>query len=103
MAIVATLLSIAAPRYFEHLDRARDNSLRQSLTVMRDSIDKFAADNGRYPEVLDELVAKRYLRSIPADPITESVATWITEPPPDDPLGGVYNVRSGAGEPWQRW
>ena len=55
MAIVATLLSIAAPRYFDHLDRARENTLRQSLTVMRDAIDKYRADTGRYPEDLQEL------------------------------------------------
>lgn len=103
MAIIATLLSIAAPRYFDHLDRARENSLRQTLAVMRDAIDKYTADVGRPPETLDELVDKRYLRSIPEDPVTESVATWVVEPPPDDPLGGIWNIRSGAGEPYGAW
>ncbi|MBT0962718.1 type II secretion system protein [Denitromonas iodatirespirans] len=103
MAIIATLLSIAAPRYFDHLDRTRENSLRQTLAVMRDAIDKYAADTGHFPETLDVLVDKRYLRAIPEDPITESVATWVVEPPPDDPLAGVWNVRSGAGEPYGNW
>ena len=99
MAIIATLLSIAAPRYFD----ARKNSLRQTLAVVRDAIDKYTADVGRSPETLDDLVDKRYLRAIPEDPITESVATWVVEPPPDDPLGGVWNIRSGAGEPYGGW
>ncbi len=103
MAIVALLLSIAAPRYFAHLDRARDNSLKQTLTVMRDAIDKYAADTGHFPETLDDLVDKRYLRAVPEDPITERSDTWVVEPPPDTELDGIYDVRSGAGEPYSEW
>ena len=64
MAIVALLVSIAAPRYFGSLERARENSLRTSLAVMRQAIDQFAADRGRYPESLEELVNARYLRQV---------------------------------------
>jgi general secretion pathway protein G len=103
MAIIALLLSIAAPRYFDHLDRARDNALRETLVVMRDAIDKFAADTGRLPETLDELVDRRYLRSVPEDPVTERSDTWLLEPPPDSSIDGVWNVRSGAGEPYTEW
>lgn len=97
MAVIATLLTIAVPRYFQHLDRAREASLRESLAVMRDAIDKFHGDTGRYPEALDELVSKRYLRKIPPDPITESSETWVAIAPPDEPGQlKLWDVRSGA-------
>lgn len=103
MAVIALLLSIAAPRYFEHLDRARENALHQSLSVMRDAIDKYAADTGQYPETLDDLVEKRYLRAIPEDPITERTDTWLTDPPRDTELQGIADVHSGAGAPYGDW
>ena len=59
MAIIALLLTVATPRYFKHLDRAREATLRETLSVMRDSIDKFHGDNGRYPAALEELVSSR--------------------------------------------
>ena len=109
MAIIATLLSIAAPRYFGQVDTAREKALAQSLEVMRDSIDKFRADTGKYPATLTELVEKRYLRKLPVDPITESAETWELVPPPDPSESGVWDVRSGArgsgrdGRPFAEW
>lgn len=105
MAIIATLLSIVTPRYLAHLDRAREAALRETLSVVRDSIDKFHADTGRYPAELDELVTKRYLRRLPVDPVSESAATWIIVPPSDD-LTGVSDIKSGAGGeelPYAQW
>lgn len=98
MAIIATLLSIAAPRYFNHLDRVRESTLRQSLAVVRDAIDKYRADTGVYPQKLDDLVSRRYLRAVPKDPITESDGTWKLLAPPDGDTGGegVWDIRSGA-------
>lgn len=109
MAIIATLLSIAAPRYFGQVDVAREKALLQSLEVMRDSIDKYRADTGKYPATLAELVEKRYLRKLPVDPITESAETWELVPPPDPNESGVWDVRSGArgsgrdGRPFAEW
>jgi len=111
LAILAALLSIAAPRYFVHVDRAREATLMQNLNVMRDAIDKFYADKGRYPETIEELVTTRYLRSVPVDPITESDTTWVVLQPPLDAqvVSGVYDVRSGApgeganGKPYAQW
>ena len=109
MAIIATLLSIAAPRYFGQVDTAREKALLQSLEVMRDAIDKFRADTGKYPATLNELVEKRYLRKLPLDPITESAETWEVVPPPDPNESGVWDVRSGArgsgrdGRPFAEW
>lgn len=97
MSVIATLLTIAVPRYFRHIDHAREATLRQSLVVMRDAIDKFHGDHSRYPESLDELVSKRYLRKIPPDPITESSESWVTVAPPDAPgQNTVWDIHSGA-------
>ena len=98
MAIVALLASIAAPRYFKSLDKAKETALHSSLAVMRDAIDHYAADKGRYPDSLDVLVSARYLREIPEDPLAESREQWVLLPPPSDATlrGAVYDVRSGA-------
>lgn len=97
MSVIATLLTIAVPRYFQHLDRAREASLRESLAVMRDAVDKYRGDTGRYPETIEELVTKRYLRKVPPDPITESTESWVIVPPPDEPgQKKVWDIRSGA-------
>lgn len=98
MAIVSLLVSIAAPRYFRSVDRARENTLRSSLHVMRDAIDQHLADRGRYPATLEELAARQYLRSVPVDPVTGSARTWVqVAPAPDTIYGdGLADVRSGA-------
>ena len=98
LAVLALLVSIAVPRYFAHVERAKEATLRQDLSVMRDAIDKFYGDKGRYPDALEELVSARYIRSIPVDPITDSTGTWEAVPPPSesDAKGSVYDVRSGA-------
>jgi general secretion pathway protein G len=95
MAIIATLLSIVAPRYFNSLDRSKETVLRQDLGIMRDAIDKFYSDTGKYPEELVELVEKRYLRAVPVDPLTESAETWVVVPPPGG-AEGIYDVHSGS-------
>lgn len=98
MAIVALLASIAAPRYFHSVDRARENTLRTSLAVMRDAIDHHLADRGRYPDTLQELSEHGYLRRLPEDPMTGRQDTWIALPPPEDSAwpGRLGDVRSGA-------
>lgn len=95
MAIVALLLSIAAPRYFGHLERAREAALVQTLAVTRDAIDKFYGDTGRYPRDLEELVAARYLRDVPLDPLLERRDAWELLPPRGGG-DGVGDLRSAA-------
>lgn len=95
MAIVATLLSLVAPRYFSSLEKAKEAVLRQDLIIMRNAIDQFYSDFGKYPIDLEELADKHYLRSIPVDPFTESKETWIEVPPKNPTEAGVYDVHSG--------
>ena len=96
MAIIATLLTIAVPRYFASVERSKEAVLRQNLATLRESLDKYLADTGQYPGSLDELVARKYLRSVPVDPITESATTWLLVASTDPQRIGVADVRSGA-------
>lgn len=92
MTLIAMLLTLAVPRYFSALDNGRSRVQQQNMVTLRDAIDKFNADQGRYPDDLQELVAKKYLRQIPLDPMTER-ADWVVVAPPDPALGIVYDVQ----------
>ena len=96
MAIIATLLTLAVPRYFGSIERSKEAVLKQDLAALRETIDKFYGDTGRYPDSLEELVTKKYLRGVPVDPITESSATWVLVQPLDPKMGLVRDVKSGA-------
>ncbi len=109
LAIVALLLSLAAPRFFPSIDSAKETILADNLRNTRAVIDQYHADTGRYPDSLEQLVEKRYLRVLPQDPITESTTTWILVPPDDAAKGALYSIRSGApgndrnGKPYSEW
>ena len=96
MAVIALLLAIAVPRYFHSTDRAKEAVLKQNLAQMRDAIDKYHADKGRYPDELEDLITGKYLRRIPPDPITESTVTWVSVPPQPGEQGKIFDVKSGA-------
>jgi general secretion pathway protein G len=98
LAIITTLLGIAVPRYYGSVKRAEEATLKQNLALLRDAIDKHYADSGRYPETIDDLVAKRYLRSVPIDPTTSASDTWTFAAPPAPELGRIYDVKSGSTE-----
>lgn len=96
LAIVALMLTLAVPRYFQSIDASKEAILAENLRITREMIDKYYGDTGRYPESLEDLVEKKYLRALPLDPVTESSATWILVPPDDAATGSLYDVRSGA-------
>ncbi len=109
MAIIGTLLTLAVPRYFRSVQRSREAVLQQDLSSLRESIDRFYGDTGKYPPTLAVLVEKRYLRAIPVDPVARSAEKWIVvnNEDPEDP--GVKDVKSGAegtgenGVPYAAW
>ncbi len=109
MAIIATLLTIAVPRYARSLQRSREAVLKQDLTTLRESIDKFYGDTGKYPETLAVLVETHDLRSIPVDPIAKTADKWTVVNADDPEDNGVKDVRSGAdgngenGVPYASW
>lgn len=96
LAIMATLLTIAVPRYYGSLDKSKEAVLKENLYQLRDAISKYYADKGKYPDSLHALAADKYLRRVPLDPVTDSAGTWIAVPPEDAQKGGVFDVRSGA-------
>ena len=95
MTLIALLLTLAVPRYFGSVDSGRLTVQRENLATIRDAIDKFSADLGRYPDTLDELVTKHYLRQIPVDPVSE-LAAWTVVAPADPQQGSVYDVLAPA-------
>ena len=96
LAIVATLLMLAVPRYFHSVDKSKEAVLKENLFQLRDAIDKYYGDRGKYPDTVEALASEKYLRKVPMDPITESTVTWVVVAPDDPQKGGVYDVKSGA-------
>lgn len=95
MTVLAVLASLVVPRYMDKVETARETVLKQDLQGLRAAIDQFYRDQARYPESLDELVSKRYIRAIPVDPITEQASSWVTVPPKDGGTG-VFDIKSGS-------
>jgi len=103
MSLIVILASIGLTVYTNSVIRAKESVLKEDLFRMRDAIDQYYADKGKYPVTLDSLVSEKYLRSIPLDPFTNSADTWRSiqsEPDPTNPTAepGVYDVRSGSDQ-----
>lgn len=105
VALIGIVATLALPSFRHSTTKARESVLRHDLWVLRDLIDQFFTDQGRYPTDLDELVAMGYLRKIPVDPFTESADTWeasydsLAEDDFDTPEAeepGITDVHSGA-------
>jgi general secretion pathway protein G len=96
LSIIALMLTIAMPQYFHSIDASKEKILAENLHATRDVIDRFYGDLGRYPESLDELVERHYLRTLPLDPVTDSTTTWQIVPPEEQFSGKVYDIKSGA-------
>jgi general secretion pathway protein G len=96
LAVVAVLLTLAVPRYFGSIDKSKEAVLKENLFQIRDAINKYHADKGKYPDTLEALAADKYLRKVPLDPVTDSAATWIVVSPSAAEQSGVYDVKSGA-------
>jgi general secretion pathway protein G len=96
ISVIATLLAIAVPRYFQSIERSKETVLRQDLSVMRQAIDQHRADRGEYPASLEALVEHGYLREVPEDPFTKSAGTWVAESSREPETSGIADVRSGA-------
>ncbi len=96
LTIVSLMLSIVVPKYFNSIDKAKESMLRQNLSSMRETIDKFYGDLGRYPDSLDEMVQRKYIRAVPIDPLTESTKTWRLVESENQELGVIYDIHSGS-------
>jgi len=96
LSILALLLTLAVPKYFTSIEKAKDAALRQDLNTLRESLDKYYADNGKYPNALEDLVEHKYIRKMPVDPLTEKSSTWIFTPPEPPLEGDIYDIHSGS-------
>ena len=112
ISVIIILAVIVMPQYLRTVQHAREAALRDSLFQMRKVLDQYAADKGRLPQTLDDLVSAGYIREVPVDPMTET-REWnpVTG---DDPLSadggqGVVDVRSTSselgsdGRPYSEW
>ena len=101
ISMISILAAMGVAQYRNSVRRTQEAVLKKDLFEMRDVIDQYYADKGKYPSSLDALVSDGYLRKIPVDPMTESAETWQTIPAEPDPANpsaepGIYNVKSGA-------
>lgn len=114
VTLLVVLASIGLPVYQNAVQRSREAALKENLFRMRDAIDQYYADKNKYPQSLQDLVAEKYLREIPKDPMTDSADTWQTIPAEFDPADpaaepGIYDVKSGSdgialdGTPYADW
>ena len=114
MAIITLLASMAMTVHKNGVTLGKEAVLREDLFRMRDAIDQYYADKGRYPADLQALVSDGYLRSVPVDPMTGSADTWQTipaEPDSNNPGAqvGIYNIKSGSegssmgGQAYTEW
>ncbi len=107
LAIAGILVTLAQPSFQRSIVKAREASLKQSIYTMRDVIDQYRADHGKYPPTLADLASAGYLRRIPIDPFTKSDGTW--QEILDDTDGGIFDVHSGSdlvalnGTPYNYW
>ncbi len=101
VSVIGILAAIAAPNYQWGIVRAREAVLREDLYNFRSTLDQFNADQGKWPDSLQELTDKKYMRDIPVDPFTKSKETWVVVAPPaptdgSEVKGSVYDVHSGS-------
>jgi len=132
VSIIGILAAIAVPNYQWSVIKAKEAVLRENLYNFRTTIDQYHADQGKYPDTLNDLADKKYMREIPRDPFTKKNDTWVTVAPPSDSSssssggfsdmsnfslgqvqssgpGNVYDVHSGSdlvgttGTPYNEW
>ena len=101
ISMISILAAMGTVQYRNSVRRTEEATLKKALFEMRDLIDQYYADKGKYPSSLDSLVSDGYMRKIPTDPITKAADTWQTTPAEPDPANpsaepGVYDVKSGA-------
>ena len=100
ITLIMILASLALTQYRNSITSTKEAAMKSNLFLMREAIDQYYADKGKYPESLQTLVSESYLRAIPPDPFTRSADSWQTELADPEPgsvsaASGIYNVKSG--------
>jgi general secretion pathway protein G len=112
ISIIIILAAIALPQYRRTIMHAREAVLRDDLYKMRSLLDQYAADKGKLPQSLEDLITENYMRELPVDPFTGQ-KDWTVETgeDPNSTSGeqGVTNVHSASadvsseGTPYAEW
>src|SRR5215216_6918320 len=101
ISIIIILAAITLPQYQKTIMHTREAVLRDDLYKMRSLLDQFAADKGRLPQSLDEIVSEGYMREVPVDPFTGQKDWAITTGEDPNSLEGgqgVTDVHSSSAE-----
>jgi len=112
ISIIIILAAVALPQYQKTIMHARETVLKDDLFKFRSIIDQYAADKGKLPQSMDDLVTAGYMRELPKDPITDNKDWNIVTG--DDPYSteggtGVTDVHSSSSEvstegtPYSEW
>lgn len=109
ISIISILITMAMPNYAVYTIRGKEAVLKENLATLRQVLDQYRADTGSYPDTLQDLVEKEYIKSVPLDPMTHSNETWILMPSINDEETGIYDIYSGSdlislnGTPYNEW
>ena len=112
ISIIIILAAITLPQYQKTIMHTREAVLKDDLRKMRALIDQFAADKGRLPQTLDELVSEGYMREVPVDPFTGNKDWAITtgeDPNSLEGQTGMTDIHSASAEvssegtPYSEW
>jgi general secretion pathway protein G len=101
LSLIVILATMGMSQYRTSVVHSREAVLKEDLFRMRDAIDQYYADKGKYPSAIESLVSDGYLRRLPEDPFTKSTSSWQaipSEPDPNNPAAepGIYDVKSGS-------
>ena len=110
ISIIIILAAVALPQYHKTIMHARETVLKDDLVNMRKLIDEYAADKGKLPQSVDDLVSAGYMRQKPKDPITDA-DDWNPQMGDDPYTGdqGMIDVHSSSSEvstegtPYSEW
>lgn len=98
LLILSLLATLAAPVVSTSIIRSKESVLKENLKVTRIALDDYFADNGVYPEELEKLVERRYLRSLPVDPILKSNEEWVLLETEREGFTGIDDLKSGSSD-----
>ena len=108
VAIIGILATMAVVQLRQTPQRAKEAALKENLYVMRNVIDQYFTDKGKYPDSLQTLVDDGYIRKIPVDPMTGSETTWVEvqaagmeqggDADSGEDQGGIGDVHSGSDD-----
>jgi general secretion pathway protein G len=102
--ILGILAAVAAPKLLGTSSTAADNGLKETLAVVRDAVERYAAEHGGALPGTDEATFKGlllpYLRVFPKSPLTNTdtvaIAATAGTTTPAGAQGWMYNKADGT-------